>query len=893
MVFNVEDTTVLRNATTVYSETESANIIHSYVDGSACVITFDKEASIFLNGIVAYDAGGVNYTIDKFDADWNIDIPVSNRAFSFALVKGFEPLSKIITNEEKENVVDLVGARNSSSDAPLNYMGRFARDISKQATLRRVNFSNTGDNRSDFERVDYRAPHASNTPPEEIDAKRPRWSGDGAWSAYTEPKFEFDTDINGIADFWIEGSNIQAESYHFGRKPTDMINWTLIGEEHYLMIPQSVDLNNVRVFFRSGAEVYADGKKLTFGELTDVLAEKERIILTSGTESYTVTIMQTSEIPTVFISTVSGDMNYIHRTKESREPAKILIVDTDGSVTYNGNIDRMNGRGNLTWIQSQKAYNIRLNHDTSIFGMGSFRHWALIPNMALDRSHLRHLLAYTLADEVGIEFSPKTKPVDMYINNEYVGLYYITERVRVGGLVNIMGLETATREVNGGISLDTFPRGGDFSATTPGVYKYFEIPNDPDDITGGYLLEWQKSERYKPTASGFITNRGQPIVIKSPEFASKAQVEYIREFVQDMEDAVYSPNGYNNKGKHYTNYVDEESFVKMQVLYEFTADPDLGTSYFVYKNSNLISDGKLRAAPPWDFDLAFGQTSPWYTPNPEYFRWADARLENYTPDFIMGALYQHNSFFQQAVRMWHTLFSDPIDKMINPHSSVETQNLQYVEDYAKRIQNSVALNNIRWGITTPHSVAVNQLTNFMTRRAAFLTREWRINIADTDVELIHSSTPTKFELNSSITDLTGHSLIENTDYKISHGIERTIPILNLGVYIEHYTKVTGIGFYTGEVKEIIREFKRGDGIITVPGTSGNGDVDGDGRITINDALEILKYLAKLDSKIEHGNDAWNAALIVSKSSPAIADALEILKYLAKLDSVITSATRGV
>jgi hypothetical protein len=67
-----------------------------------------------------------------------------------------------------------------------------------------------------------------------------------------------------------------------------------------------------------------------------------------------------------------------------------------------------------------------------------------------------------------------------------------------------------------------------------------------------------------------------------------------------------------------------------------------------------------------------------------------------------------------------------------------------------------------------------------------------------------------------------------------------------------------------------------------------GDVDGNDRITINDALEILKFLAKLDSEIHQINNphAFNAARINTPGEglPTINDALEILKHLAKLDS---------
>jgi hypothetical protein len=66
-----------------------------------------------------------------------------------------------------------------------------------------------------------------------------------------------------------------------------------------------------------------------------------------------------------------------------------------------------------------------------------------------------------------------------------------------------------------------------------------------------------------------------------------------------------------------------------------------------------------------------------------------------------------------------------------------------------------------------------------------------------------------------------------------------------------------------------------------------GDVDGDGVITIGDALEILKYLAGLESTIT-GPDAalaQNAAMISPEAvEVTISDALEVLKYLAELPS---------
>jgi len=73
-----------------------------------------------------------------------------------------------------------------------------------------------------------------------------------------------------------------------------------------------------------------------------------------------------------------------------------------------------------------------------------------------------------------------------------------------------------------------------------------------------------------------------------------------------------------------------------------------------------------------------------------------------------------------------------------------------------------------------------------------------------------------------------------------------------------------------------------------------GDVNGDGVITVQDAIQIMMFLAKMTASIlinDDGTNAvgtpqWNAALIVSDDVPTIDDATEILKYISKQPSVL-------
>jgi hypothetical protein len=76
-------------------------------------------------------------------------------------------------------------------------------------------------------------------------------------------------------------------------------------------------------------------------------------------------------------------------------------------------------------------------------------------------------------------------------------------------------------------------------------------------------------------------------------------------------------------------------------------------------------------------------------------------------------------------------------------------------------------------------------------------------------------------------------------------------------------------------------------------TRGMGDVDGDGSVTISDALEILKFFAGMDNVITRGgvgSPAWNSAVITGGEKPTIGDALEVLKKLAGMVNLIDNPT---
>lgn len=388
--------------------------------------------------------------------------------------------------------------------------------------------------------------------------------------------------------------------------PADAIAWHKEGSIYYLFLPATADPGALRLWFNA-EKITVDGKTVANNTVTNVLASKGDHNMTLNGSSYLLRVMQSDHLPAVFLTTASGTMAHIDASVDHSlaETGSMLLTKEDGAVVYNGSLSQVKGRGNATWAYPKRPYQIKLGSKTNLLGMGKAKTWLLLANY-YDKALIRNALALDMAAQIGLKDSVQYAFVDVYANHQYLGNYMLCEKVEVGSnRVEISDLEKATEELNSA-ELDTYSRGGDITSNAAGTYKYYNIPHDPADITGGYLLEFEYPGRYLDEASGFVTKHNIPVVIKSPEYASKAQVEYIRTYVQAAEDAIYSASGYNSAGKHYSAYIDVDSAVLHYLLEEWCKNPDAGfSSFYLYKDSDA-ADSKIHFDQVWDYDTAFG-----------------------------------------------------------------------------------------------------------------------------------------------------------------------------------------------------------------------------------------------------------------------------------------------
>ena len=514
----------------------------------------------------------------------------------------------------------------------------------------------------------------------------------------------------------------------------DVVSWEELSNGYYLFLPSDTDPAKARIWVSSSGYVSLDGKPLTSGQTAEGLTPGKHI-LSCEDSSIELNVCYSANIPSVHIQTESKTLIRIHGNKEYKEKAIIRVYE-NGEMTLDKDLKQIKGRGNATWDCPKKPYNIKFDKKTDMFGMGAAKKWTLLANY-MDESLVRNSYGWEYAEALGMPFTSKYKHVDLYINEQYLGNYVICESVEVGKeRVNIHNLEDDNEEANPDVDLESLGNRGNPAGFVNGSSKWIDIPASPDDITGGYLLEYEVQYRYLNESSGFITDNGQHVILKEPELASESEVKYIQGFVNDMTNALYSETGYNSKGKHYSEYMDVDSLVNMYIVQELSANLDAGiTSFFAYKDRG--SD-KLVFSPIWDLDHSFGGSSTrgainsadpntWWANSIGYDKIHFAGVDVTKPfPTVMAAAYRHKEFRDAVSRRWTALLKD--DAFKNVRSDVHKLN----ED----LRASAKMNIIRWNDGANESYAARSYSdkvksgeNFIDRRCVALTKGFADNSA--------------------------------------------------------------------------------------------------------------------------------------------------------------------
>ncbi|MBR5284478.1 MAG: CotH kinase family protein [Clostridia bacterium] len=387
-----------------------------------------------------------------------------------------------------------------------------------------------------------------------------------------------------------------------------------------LFLPASADLSHLALRFADGENVKLRGTNGTLkaAETLDLttIAKEDRegcyvIHVTTPSRQKTIYIMQGSKIPTVYLASADPeqDRSWVDQSKKNEAKGTMKMVSADGSaVVYDGGLTQIKPRGNSTFTYSpKKAYQIKLKDKTDLLGNGEKnKTWVLLANYG-DATLMHDKLMKDLAVRLGMPYVVSCEWVNLYYDGEYRGVYTIGEKNDVGSTgVDITDMEKLYEEM-----CETY--GDDMIAAEARnaygqTYYYTENLTAPENLTGGWMIELNLQN--VDEASGFFTRKGVGLNVKSPEYADKAAMEYISEYYQAFEDAVYAVDakgnytGYNAAtGKYFYEYVDQTSLIRTFLLQELALNPDgFRSSLYFHKDK----DGMMYAGPIWDQDMTFG-----------------------------------------------------------------------------------------------------------------------------------------------------------------------------------------------------------------------------------------------------------------------------------------------
>lgn len=454
----------------------------------------------------------------------------------------------------------------------------------------------------------------------------------------------------------------------------------------------------------------SDGTKLT----QTAIANAGPISIPVDSRECPIQFQFSGSAPTMMLKTQKEDaVAYLHASKENVLMGSYTILDADGSIEAEGMLSELYGHGNDSWWENKKSYNLELMEEADLLNIGTSQKYALLCGFR-NNSLPTYKIVNDMAKEIGLGYAPQSEFVHLYIDGNYMGMYLLCGKMEVGeNRFDIQNLAYQNELVNSR-KPRLYPMDEWKSEESPAYRSWYELPHDPADITGGYVLELDV-EDYDPIKSRFITDRGTYVTLKNLPYASKNEVDYIADFWQDFEDAVYSDTGYNEKGKHYTDYIDLESFADQWLFYELDMESCVVKSVYYYKESDLYGDGKIHAAQPWDLE-----THLIYAKEAEQ-DWMNRFFEDTT---LARQYYKHKDFADMVKKEWKEKFAPVLEKALFSEMPDARNGMGTLDWYASNYEADYQLESSRWYMQKPLE-QIEQIRTIYEKRLSYLNERFK------------------------------------------------------------------------------------------------------------------------------------------------------------------------
>ena len=397
------------------------------------------------------------------------------------------------------------------------------------------------------------------------------------------------------------------------------------------------------------------------------LAERETVSCANDRVSTIQMMSDTVPVLEIRLNNITLDQINSHSKYYKYAGNSASIITTEGVWFYED--VQIKGRGNATWDWVKKPYQIRFEEDVALMGMGKSNKWILLANYR-DVSLMRNEAAFYLAREMNQQYSVQGDFVDLYVDEEYIGLYYIVPKIQIDKTTINLSDEK-------------------------GILVEIDQMYEPDGF-------------YVYSSSGTCLSLVDSVLGGKTEKCYDALKEFKESF--DRFELAAKSNRWDDVEKE----IDVESFVQYFLISEFTANPDSYlTSFYLYKDG---PDDVIHAGPSWDFDMAFA--NPKYTygdasSSQRSWVYADPRdlvgVQSVSGSEIFGWLLDIPEFRREV----ETYYLDHMRKIVQglPNHLVATM---------ERIMPSALSDQDMWRENSKFTEEAMRLVNWCSQRAAYM-----------------------------------------------------------------------------------------------------------------------------------------------------------------------------
>ncbi|MBP5255508.1 MAG: CotH kinase family protein, partial [Clostridia bacterium] len=327
------------------------------------------------------------------------------------------------------------------------------------------------------------------------------------------------------------------------------------------------------------------------------------------------------ELPVIWVTTADGDAigirNGVSEGKEYNSPHEYedvsITVDSHGEGYDLSDVAaEMKIRGNYsTTYSDKKPYRIKFAKKQKMLGLNEdleAKSWVLLAEFK-DRSLMRNATAFYLGNEILKSdgyFCSDFRFVELYINEEYRGVYLLCEQQQTGtGRVDIPEPSSKSKDVNTGYFFEL-----DYYSIDEKETERFEI-DYPSGFTGWDGVTVPQSlfmRRYSIKSD--ITDIGQMRFIQKTvgsilKVVSDALNDGVYQTINDDGDVI--SGSFNSKKECIESVLDLRSLVDSFILNEICMDIDVGySSFFLSLDMSKGAEHKIVFEAPWDWDSSLG-----------------------------------------------------------------------------------------------------------------------------------------------------------------------------------------------------------------------------------------------------------------------------------------------